>query len=68
LLDGELVLWVEQQFELLEINNPYSTYFSKYLKGHWLQKTGMWCIENQSIPHVGQDTNIVVESFHTNMK
>jgi hypothetical protein len=68
LLDGELVLWVEQQFELLEINNPYSTYFSKYLKEHWLQKTWMWCIKNQSIPHAGQDTNTIVESFHTNMK
>jgi hypothetical protein len=28
----------------------------------------MWCIGNENIPHVRQDTNVVVESFHNNIK
>jgi hypothetical protein len=28
----------------------------------------MWCVGNRNIPHVGHDTNVVVESFHNNMK
>jgi hypothetical protein len=38
------------------------------LKEHWLQKEGMWCIGNQNIPHVRQNTDAVVKSFHNNMK
>jgi hypothetical protein len=54
LLDGELVLWVEQQIELLEINNPYSTYFSKYLKEHWLQKQGCGASKIKTSPMQGK--------------
>jgi hypothetical protein len=28
----------------------------------------MWCIGNQNIPHIEQDTNAAMESFHNNMK
>ncbi len=28
----------------------------------------MWCVGNHNTPHAKQDTNVVVESFHSNMK
>jgi hypothetical protein len=40
----------------------------KYVKKHWLPKANMWYVGNWNIPHIGQDTNYVVESFHSNMK
>ncbi len=49
-------------------NYPNAFVFITYLKDHWLHKVGMWCVGNHKIPHVGQDTNAVVESFHNNMK
>jgi hypothetical protein len=28
----------------------------------------MWCVGNHNIPHARQDTNAIMESFHSNMK
>jgi hypothetical protein len=33
-----------------------------------MHKVAMWCVGNHNIPHARQDTNVVVESFHSNMK
>ncbi len=67
-IDSNLVLWVEQQIDLLETSFPNVGPFIQYLKEHWLLKARMWCVGNWNIPHVGQDTNSSMESFHNNMK
>jgi hypothetical protein len=28
----------------------------------------MWCVGNDNIAHVGQDTNASIESYHANIK
>jgi hypothetical protein len=61
-------LFYGQQFELLATNYFDSARFCEHLKEHWLQKARMWCIGNQNIPHLKQNTNAIVESFHINMK
>jgi hypothetical protein len=33
-----------------------------------MQKVAMWRVGNRNIPHVGQDTNVTMESFHNNTK
>jgi hypothetical protein len=33
-----------------------------------LPKFEMWVMGNCNLPYVGQDTNIVIESYHANMK
>jgi hypothetical protein len=40
----------------------------KYLKKHWLHKAAMSCVGNCNIPHAIQDTNALIESYHTNIK
>ncbi len=67
-LHAKPILWAKQQLEKLELNYINLTRFWEYLNQHWLPKVGMWCIGNQNIPHAGQDTNAIVESFHINMK
>jgi hypothetical protein len=63
-----MVLWAKQQLEKLAPNYPNLTHFCEYLNQHWLPKARMWCIGNQNIPHARQDINLIVESFHINMK
>jgi hypothetical protein len=65
---AKLVLWAKKQPEKLAPNYLNLTHFCEYLNQHWLPKAGMWCIGNQNIPHVRQDTNATMESFHINMK
>jgi hypothetical protein len=67
-LDVDLVAWAKEQIEILTNAYPNAPRFMKYLRKHWLAKEDMWCVDNRNIPHAGQDTNYVVESFHSNMK
>jgi hypothetical protein len=53
----DLILWVEQQIELLETSFPNAIQFIQYLKDHCLLKVKMWCVGNRNILHVGQDMN-----------
>jgi hypothetical protein len=45
-IDSNLVLWVEQQIDLLETSFPNVGPFIQYLKEHWLLKARMWCVGN----------------------
>jgi hypothetical protein len=67
-LDHDLVLWAQQQIDIMATNYPNAPCFIAYLKDHWLHKVGMWFIGNRNIPHVGWDTIAVVESFYNNIK
>ncbi len=67
-IDADLIFWAEQEIEMLTTNFLNVALFIQYLKEHWLQKVKMWCVGNCNIPHAGQDTNVVMESFHSNLK
>jgi hypothetical protein len=67
-IDVDAILWVEQQIHLLENKVPHPTHFMKYLQKHWLHKAAMSCVGNCNIPHASQDTNALIESYHTNVK
>jgi len=58
-IDFDPTLWAEQQIDSLETSFPNVVRFIQYLKEHWLLKEGMWCVGNQNIPHVGQDTHLL---------
>jgi hypothetical protein len=68
LVDIDVILWVEQQIQLLATRYPNVIRFMKYLTKHWLHKAAMWCVGNHNIPHACQDTNASIESYHTNIK
>jgi hypothetical protein len=67
-LEHDLVLWAQQQINIMATNYTNAPCFIAYLKNHWLHKVEMWFIGNCNIPHVGRDTNAIVESFHSNIK
>jgi len=62
------IFWAQLQIDIMVTNYPNASWFITYLKDHWLHKVGMWCVGNHNIPHARQNTNVVVESFHSNMK
>jgi hypothetical protein len=67
-LDHNHVLWAQLQIDIMA-TKYYNTFrFIEYFKDHWMHRVAMWCVGNHNIPHAGQDTNAVVESFHSNMK
>jgi hypothetical protein len=68
LVDIDAIIWAEQQIHLLATRYPNATHFMKYLTKHWLHKVAMWCVGSYNIPHVGQDNNASIESYHTNIK
>ncbi len=67
-LDGDPIAWAKKQIEILANVYANAPRFMEYLKKHWLPKANMWCVGNRNIPHIGQDTNSAMESFHSNMK
>ncbi len=64
----DAIIWAEQQIHLLATRYPNATHFMKYLTKNWLHKVAMWCVGSYNIPHVGQDSNASIESYHTNIK
>ena len=40
----------------------------RYIKDVCRPKTSMWCVGARWIPHVGQNTNAAIESYHSNLK
>jgi hypothetical protein len=42
--------------------------FMDYFEKQWAGNMRMWVTGFRNIPHVGQDTNAAVESYHANMK
>jgi len=67
-LDHDPILWAQLQIYVMPTNYPNAFQFIAYLKDHWTHKVTMWCVGNCNIPHARHDTNVVVESFHSNMK
>ncbi len=67
-LDHDSILRVQLQINIMATKYPDAFWFIEYLKDHWMHKAAMWCVGNCNIPHVGQDTNVVMEWFHSNMK
>jgi len=67
-LNHDLVLWVQLQINIMATKYLNASQFIEYLKDHWTHKATMWCVGNRNIPHVRQDTNVAMESFHSNMK
>jgi hypothetical protein len=47
---------------------PHAASFFEYFTKQWIRKADMWVTGFRNIPHAGQDTNAVVESYHANMK
>jgi hypothetical protein len=39
-----------------------------YFEKQWVGNMSIWITGFRNIPHAGQDTNAVVESYHVNMK
>ena len=48
--------------------NAKATSFMKYTNEIWMDKISMWCTGSCNIPHVGQNTNAAIESYHSNLK
>jgi hypothetical protein len=47
---------------------PIAQHFLKYFQKHGRKKVKMWAIKYKNIPHIGQDTNATIESYHGNLK
>ncbi len=39
-----------------------------YILSKWVSKTHMWLVGYYNLPYVGQNTNLVIESYHSNLK
>lgn len=39
-----------------------------YMEKQWMPKLDMWITNNRHLLHAGQDTNVAIESYHSNMK
>jgi hypothetical protein len=34
----------------------------------WIDKISIWCTNSRNIPHAGQNKNVAIESYHSNLK
>ena len=67
-VDDDPIRWAQDQVDALLVERPSAARFMKYIKKHWWSKASMWCISNRTIPHVRQNTNAAIESYHGNLK
>lgn len=58
----------KQKYDDLKTEFPNAILFFDYFSKQWISKAEMWVTGFCNIPHAGQDTNVVVESYHVNMK
>ncbi len=42
--------------------------FQIYILSKWVSKIHMWLVGYQNLPYVGQNTNVMIESQHSNLK
>jgi hypothetical protein len=66
--DQNAVEHAKQAYEDLRLQFPHAVGFFEYFTKQWICKADMWVTGFRNIPHAGQDTNAVVESYHANMK
>ena len=62
------VAHAEQKFFDFKAQFSMFKEFVDYFEKQWMGNMSMWVIGFQNIPHVDQDTNAAVESYHANMK
>ena len=67
-IDYDLVLWAHDQVRNIQRNHPKAASFMEYMNEVWMDKISMWCTGSRNIPHVGQNTNFAIESYHSNLK
>ena len=67
-VDDDPVDWAIGQLDMIANSHPRATTFMRYIKDVWRPKTSMWCVGARRIPHVGQNTNAAIESYHSNLK
>jgi hypothetical protein len=63
-----VVTHAEEKFQEFKIQFPALKDFMDYFERQWVGHMSMWVTGFRNIPHAGQDTNVVVESYHANMK
>lgn len=63
-----LIKYIRARFERLKTLVVEAQAFWAYVDKHWMGKIEMWSMGNMHLPHVGQDTNTGIESYHGNTK
>ena len=58
----------KDKFEYLKARYPQAKVFLNYFEKTWMHKIKMWVRGYWNMPHANQDTNVVVESYHANLK
>ena len=67
-VNDHLVDWALQQLNTITNTRPWSAAFMRYMNEIWVPKTTMWCVGARRIPLAGQNTNVAIESYHSNLK
>ena len=67
-VDDDPVDWALMQLDIIANLHPRETAFMKYIKDVRRPKMSMWCVGARRIPHAGQNTNVAIESYHSNLK
>ena len=67
-IDEDPILWATTQLDQIQTSRPKAMAFMQYMQEMWRTKTPMWCVGTREIPHVGQNTNAAIESYHSNLK
>lgn len=60
--------WTHEQLRDIQQNHPKVATFVKYMKGVLKDKIAVWCTSSRNILHVGQNENVAIESYYTNLK
>jgi hypothetical protein len=60
--------WATHCFQNIRTMVSGAEAFWAYVEKQWILKLDMWLTGNRHLPHVGQDTNAAIESYHGNMK
>ncbi len=57
----------EELLKLMETIPNVQTFWS-YVISKWVPKCEIWVMGNRNLPYADHDTNVVIESYHANLK
>jgi hypothetical protein len=66
--DDDTLSWALYKLDALQSTWLGAKRFTNYLRTQWRSKIADWCIAFQNVPHTGQNTNVAVESYYSNLK
>ena len=67
-IDDVPVDWALQQLDKITNTRSQLAAFMKYMNDAWRVNASIWCVGLRRIPYASQNTNVAIETCHSNLK